>query len=136
MSTTAVSSNDTHSLTVGYVLWLFGFLGAHRFYYGKKWTGMLWLLTGGLLGIGWLVDLVLMPMHERQADRRYAAGRYSYTVAWVLLTFTGLLGLHRFYLGRWKSGLLWLFTGGLFGVGWAIDFFSMNELVQESNLGS
>lgn len=134
MASSAVTTNDTHSLTVGYILWLVGFLGAHRFYYGKKWTGLIWLLTGGLLGVGWLIDLVLMPAHEREADRRYTAGRYDYTVAWVLLTFTGPFGLHRFYLGRWKSGLLWLFTGGLFGIGWVLDFLSMNEMVQESNL--
>jgi TM2 domain-containing membrane protein YozV len=136
MTTSTMSSNDTHSLTVGYVLWLFGFLGAHRFYYGKKWTGLLWLLTGGLLGIGWLIDLILMPALERQADRRYASGRFDYTVSWILLTFGGLFGLHRFYLGRWKSGLLWLVTGGLFGIGWAFDFLSMNEMVQEANLGA
>lgn len=136
MTTSTTTSNDTHSLTVGYILWLFGFLGAHRFYYGKKLTGLLWLLTGGLLGIGWLIDLVLMPALERQAERRYAAGRIDYTIAWVLLTFGGLFGLHRFYLGRWKSGLLWLFTGGLFGIGWAFDFLTMNEMVQEANLSA
>lgn len=127
--------NDTHSLTVGYILWLFGFLGAHRFYYGKKWTGLLWLLTGGLLGIGWLVDLFLMPALERDADQRYAMGRHDYTVGWVLLTFGGIFGLHRFYLGRWKSGVLWLLTGGLFGIGWVVDFMSMNEMTHEANLG-
>ena len=136
MSTSSMNSNDTHSLTVGYILWLFGFLGAHRFYYGKKWTGLLWLLTGGLLGIGWLIDLILMPALEREADQRYAAGRFDYTVSWILLTFGGVFGLHRFYLGRWKSGLLWLFTGGLFGFGWAFDFLSMNEMVQEANLSA
>ena len=31
--------SDTHSLLIGYLLWLFGFLGAHRFYYGKPVTG-------------------------------------------------------------------------------------------------
>jgi len=35
-----------------------GFFGAHRFYVGKTWTGILWLFTGGLLGIGVLVDFI------------------------------------------------------------------------------
>jgi TM2 domain-containing membrane protein YozV len=46
--------NDTHSKTIGYLLWIFGFTGAHRFYYGKPISGIIWFCTLGLLGIGWL----------------------------------------------------------------------------------
>lgn len=123
----------THSVGVGYLLWLFGFTGAHRFYYGKKVSGLLWLLTGGLCGVGWLVDLFLIPAMDREAELRYQGGRFDYTIAWILQTFGGILGLHRFYLGRVGSGLLWLFTGGLFGVGWAVDFWMLNEMVDAEN---
>lgn len=37
-----------------------GYFGAHRFYEGKIVTGILWLLTLGLLGVGWLVDIIII----------------------------------------------------------------------------
>lgn len=49
---------------VAFALWLacvFGLCGIHRFYLGKTGTGLLWLFTGGLLGVGQLIDLV--PLH-------------------------------------------------------------------------
>ena len=119
--------SDTHSLAIGYLLWLFGFLGAHRFYYGRPVTGTLWLCTLGLLGIGWLIDLFLIPGMDREADLRFSAGPYDYNVAWILLTFLGIFGGHRFYLGKWLSGLLWLCTGGLLMLGVAYDFWTLND---------
>ena len=46
---------------VAFFLCLFlGYLGVHRFYEGKIGTGILWLITLGLFGIGWIVDLVII----------------------------------------------------------------------------
>ena len=52
---------------------------------------------------------------------------------WLLGGF-GVLGLHRFYLGRWVTGLLWLFTGGLALIGSIIDLFLIPSMVQVENL--
>jgi len=120
---------DTHSKTVGYLFWLFGFTGAHRFYYGKTLTGILWFFTFGLLGVGWLIDFFLIPAMDREADQRFAAGNTDYTLAWVLLIFGGVFGLHRFVQGRWVTGIIYLMTMGLFGVGVVYDVLTMNQQI-------
>ena len=125
--------NDTHTKVIGYILWLFGFTGAHRFYYGRPITGTIWLFTGGLLGIGWLIDFFLIPAMDRDADRRYRFGPIDYSVAWILLTFLGVLGLHRLYMGKILTGLLYLVTGGLFGLGVLYDFLTLNGQISEIN---
>ena len=124
---------DTHSVAFGYILWIFGFTGAHRFYYGRPITGTIWFFTFGLLGIGWLVDLFLIPAMDKEAGQRFKGGKYDYTLAWIFLTFLGIFGIHRFYLNRVLTGLLWLFTGGLFGLGYLYDLWSLNRMISESN---
>jgi TM2 domain-containing membrane protein YozV len=124
---------DSHSKTVGYILWIFGFIGAHRFYYGRQITGVIWFFTLGLLFVGWIIDLFLIPSMDRQADRRFTAGRYDYSVAWMLLTFLGVFGIHRFYQGKIITGILYLCTGGLFLVGVLYDFLTLNGQLDELN---
>ena len=128
-----MTTQDTHSKTIGYLLWVFGFLGSHRFYYGRPVTGTIWFFTLGLLFIGWFIDLFLIPGMNREADRRYRAGRIDYTVSWILLTFLGLFGLHRFYMGKWVTGLIYLLTGGLFLVGYLYDYWTLNDQIDELN---
>jgi TM2 domain-containing membrane protein YozV len=127
------SSAPTHSKAIGYLLWIFGFTGSHRFYFGKPITGMIWFFTGGLFLIGWLIDLFLIPGMEDSAAQRYARGRYDYSAAWLLQTFAGPFGLHRFYLGKFGTGLLWLLTVGLFLVGYIYDFLTLNGQVDQRN---
>jgi TM2 domain-containing membrane protein YozV len=124
---------DTHSKFIGYCLWIFGFMGAHRFYYGKPITGTIWFFTLGLFFIGWIIDLFLIPGMDRKADRRYVAGPASYNVSWILLTFLGVFGIHRFYLGKWITGLIWLLTLGLAGLGILYDYWTLNGQIAQRN---
>ncbi|MGP0016400.1 TM2 domain-containing protein [Pseudomonas sp.] len=129
------ASANTHNVLLGYLLWIFGFTGSHRFYYGKPVTGTIWFFTFGLLGIGWLIDLFLIPGMDREADLRFTAGPLDYNVAWLLLTFLGLFGIHRMYQGKWLTGLLYLLTGGLLGFGVLYDFWTLNDQVSLRNSG-
>ena len=125
---------QTHSKLIGYVLWIFGFTGSHRFYYGKPVSGTIWFFTAGLFLIGWIIDLFLIPSLARRADRRYVSGQIDYSLAWILLTFLGVFGIHRFYLGKWGTGILYLVTLGLFGIGLIYDFWTLNSQISELNV--
>jgi len=127
--------DSTHSKLIGYVLWIFGFIGAHRFYFGRPVSGTVYFFTLGLFFIGWIVDLFLIPGMDRSADLRYSSGNKSHTVSWVLLTFLGIFGIHRFYLGKWITGLIWLLTGGLLLLGLLYDLWTLNEQVDDINCG-
>jgi hypothetical protein len=68
------------SLIVAYILWLFlGIIGIHRFYTGNIFTGIIWMFTLGLLGIGWIFDIVKVPelvekANIREQQRRQQSG--------------------------------------------------------------
>jgi TM2 domain-containing membrane protein YozV len=117
---------NSHTPLIGYLLWLFGFTGSHRFYYGRPISGTIYFFTLGLFFIGWLVDLFLIPGMDRDADLRFSSGPIDYNVAWILLTFLGLFGVHRMYMGKWLTGIIYLLTGGLFLIGYVYDYWTIN----------
>ena len=53
-----------------------------------------------------------------------------------LFSFVGIAGLHRFYNGKWITGILWLLTGGLFLIGTIVDLFLIPSMVERANLRS
>lgn len=128
-----MSKGNSHSIVIGYLAWILGFIGAHRFYYGKQVTGTIWFFTFGLFFIGWIIDLFLIPSMDREADFRYEEGELDYSLTWILLFFGGVFGLHRFYMHKWISGLVYLFTLGLFGLGILYDLWTLNGQVNEEN---
>ncbi len=50
-------------------------------------------------------------------------------------SFFGFCGLHRIYAGRYASGIIWFFTGGLCGVGQLVDLFFVPRMVEDHNAG-
>jgi len=129
-------TNQTHSKLMGYILWIFGFMGIHRFYYGRQISGTIYFFTLGLFFIGWLVDLFLIPKMCQDADLMYHDGEIDYNIAWILLGFLGLFGIHRMYMGKWITGLLYLLTGGFFLIGWVYDLWTLNEQISLKNAQS
>lgn len=61
---------------------------------------------------------------------------YSTAVAYLLWVCSGFgaLGFHRFYLGKFGTGILYFLTGGLFWLGGIYDFFTLPAQVREANL--
>jgi TM2 domain-containing membrane protein YozV len=138
------TERNTHSKLLGYLLWIFGFTGAHRFYFGKPITGTIWFFTFGLFGIGWLVDLFLIPSMDRRADHRYAPGPLEYSLAWLLLVFLGFFGVQRLYLHKWVTGIALLILGCLSAAGmwffipiialfYLVDLWTLNGQVSAYN---
>lgn len=127
------AKSTTHTLLVGYLLWILGFLGAHRFYYGRQISGTIYFFTLGLLFIGWIIDLFLIPKMNDEADVRYNEGKIDFNVAWLLLAFVGLFGIHRMYMGKWITGLIYLCSAGLFGLGYIYDFWTLNDQISIIN---
>ncbi len=58
----------------------------------------------------------------------------SLLLTYLLWLIGGLVGVHKFYLGRPIVGLLYFFTGGIFVVGWVVDFFTLPRQVHVANL--
>jgi len=60
--------------------------------------------------------------------------KYHNTASWLwLLGLLGLCGLHRIYLNKKVTGVLWLLTFGLYGLGQVYDMFVLKGMVSESN---
>jgi hypothetical protein len=61
------------------------------------------------------------------------SGTKSKVVAYLLCIFFGFWGIHRIYLGKPKTGILYFFTGGLFAIGWIYDLITLGKQVDKAN---
>eukprot|EP01088_Endostelium_zonatum_P022149 TRINITY_DN926_c0_g1_i1.p1 TRINITY_DN926_c0_g1~~TRINITY_DN926_c0_g1_i1.p1 ORF type:complete len:103 (-),score=4.28 TRINITY_DN926_c0_g1_i1:70-378(-) len=56
-------------------------------------------------------------------------------IAYLLWFFLGPFGVHRCYLDRPLTGILWFLTGGLFLIGWLVDLCLIPGMVEDCNHG-
>ncbi|WP_141673610.1 MULTISPECIES: NINE protein [unclassified Gilliamella] len=63
-------------------------------------------------------------------ERSHAKQRYC---LFIVVLF-GFMGIHRMYCGKWITGFVWLFTCGVFGIGWFLDLFLTSGMVDYANL--
>ncbi|MEM7554997.1 MAG: NINE protein [Cyanobacteria bacterium P01_A01_bin.84] len=74
-----IENQHTERILVSYLLCggvFFGLGGLHRLYNGKIGTGLIWLFTGGVFGIGQFIDVFLLPdiVSQREMQLRLKAG--------------------------------------------------------------
>ncbi|XP_046381545.1 uncharacterized protein LOC124152606 isoform X1 [Haliotis rufescens] len=115
------------SVFVTYFLALFlGIVGAHHFYLGRPKFGTLYIFTAGLLGLGYVVDLIRVPwlvdnanlelLHPELRGRKYLMDAY---LLW--LPPFGLLGFHHIYLGNIYTAIVYMISLGALVLGWLLD---------------
>ncbi len=74
-------TDETRNIGMAYLLWCSSFLGVcglHRFYSGKYATGIIWLCTAGLLGVGQFFDLFFIPGMVEEKNLKMLNKRLDY----------------------------------------------------------
>jgi len=73
---------------------------------------------------------IIQRMDNPGYEKKSKAKAYLF---WVL-SFFGVLGFHRFYLGKIGTGIGWLLTGGVLGLGAIYDLFALSKMVDDQNM--
>lgn len=114
---------------------MFCIAGFHHLYLRNYLLGTVYFFTFGLFGIGWLVDMCLMPYHVKKSNKEDTLPDQKSACFAELIAVSplGILGFQHFYLHRHLFGILYFFTFGLLGVGYIVDWFRTPVLVKRKN---
>ena len=88
------------------------------------------IIGGGPAGLTAAYELVKRGIKPLVLEKSNLVGGIARTETYKGYRFD--IGGHRFYFGHIGLGLLYLFTAGLFGIGWFVDLFLIGDLVRES----
>ncbi len=88
----------------------------------------------GILPIHLLLATYLGQKSKRIKSQPIAVKTLTTAYLLWILSLGGILGLHRYYLGRWISGTIWICTGGLLLIGAFADLLLLPGMVKEENM--
>lgn len=108
-----------------------GIFGAHHFFLKRYLNGGFYAATFGQFGLGWIFDWFRLPvLYERFADE----DKHKYPDEAYMFWFPfGIFGMHHFYLGNKKWGILYACSLGCLLIGWIIDGIRLPWLLKDYN---
>ncbi len=112
--------------------------GFHHFYLGRIGWGFAYVFTLGFCGIGWIIDIFRLKSLVKKTNKSInnkntPPKKMDIAYAMGMFPFTGMLGVHHFYLGNMFFGITYACTLGLLGIGYLVDWFRMPILVKRAN---
>lgn len=81
--------------------------------------------TAGIPGTGLSSSSSSGARRQRVPSSERPTSPKNKTIALLLCIFLGMFGAHRYYVGKIGTGVLWTFTGGVVGIGWLVDLFTI-----------
>lgn len=124
---------DKKSVGTAYIMAMppFGLFGAHHYYLGNYFLGIMYTCTLGIFTIGWITDLFRMKrLVQASNDTTSDYGTTKVTAYILCVSPLGIFGAHHFYLERYLNGVFYLATLGLFGFGWIFDMLRLPVLYE------
>ncbi|KAK3094597.1 hypothetical protein FSP39_003806 [Pinctada imbricata] len=128
--------DEARSIRTTYLYAVFlGMFGAHHFYLGRHMFGFMYMFTFGLCGIGYVADLFRIRSMVKEANMRIHGEetRRSLFEAYLLWFPFGIFGFHYIYLKDYMMAILYVLSGGVYGIAWFFDAVRIPNLVASFN---